>query len=363
MPITINYSQVAATLTNFPVLIALTNNSNLGSNVAIPSTGQDIIFTDDTGVTPLNYEIEYYANSGTPTVGTLDAWVNIPYLSNTQNTTIYMYYGNASAPANITNYATWIASIYDAVYHLNNLSLVNSAPTGNQNNLTNNGATNNAYPNSAIAGGAGCSITPGTGKFLSNAAAAGLPSTTAPQTLSAWAYFNTGEAPYATTQQNDNENLVDTFNATTTAAVQLGFRSQEYITWRYGGTALVQCTGTVPPANQWNYYVYTYDGTTDRLYLNGTQCNSTTVTNAVSSVPLDDGVCSYPGGQEYWVGNIDEPRVESGARSANWILTEYNNQNPSTQSSFFSVGTQSQNSTANVVIQGDTRIRGGTKIQ
>jgi hypothetical protein len=31
--------------------------------------------------------------------------------------------------------------------------------------------------------------------------------------------------------------------------------------------------GTVPPANQWNHVVYTYDGTTTRVYVNGVQTN------------------------------------------------------------------------------------------
>ena len=44
---------------------------------------------NDTGVAKLlSHEIEYYS------LGNLTVWINISTLSSTENTTIYMYYGN-----------------------------------------------------------------------------------------------------------------------------------------------------------------------------------------------------------------------------------------------------------------------------
>jgi biopolymer transport protein ExbB len=90
--ITLNHTQVAsstATLnTNFPVLISTTTTAlkftgQIGGHVA-SSTGGDIIFTDSSGTSPLNYEIESYASS----TGALVAWVKIPSLATSTDTSI-----------------------------------------------------------------------------------------------------------------------------------------------------------------------------------------------------------------------------------------------------------------------------------
>jgi uncharacterized protein YjdB len=77
-------------------------------------------------------------------------------------------------------------------------------------------------------------------------------------------------------------------------------------------------------ANTWTHVATTYDGTTLRVYVNGTQVNSVAVTGnmAVSTSPLRIGGDSVWG--EYFNGTIDEVRVYNRALSTAEIQTDMN---------------------------------------
>src|SRR5205814_1248846 len=91
-PITIDHTKVSgsSSLSGFPVLISYTD-TNL--KTAAKADGTDILFTAGDGVTKLNHELELY-DGGT---GQIAAWVNVPSVSPSADTVIYMYYANASA--------------------------------------------------------------------------------------------------------------------------------------------------------------------------------------------------------------------------------------------------------------------------
>jgi hypothetical protein len=78
--------------------------------------------------------------------------------------------------------------------------------------------------------------------------------------------------------------------------------------------------------NIWYHMVATYDGTTQRLYVNGSLAASAGGTGSFSSpYALFIGGTEYLG--DYMVGTVDEVRISSIARSPDWIKAEYNNQN------------------------------------
>ena len=89
--ITIDHDKVAGNLTDFPVLIHLPADTDLASKAQ--SDADDILFTASDGTTKLAHEIEKFD----PSTGELIAWVKVPTLSSSTDTTIYLYYGNASA--------------------------------------------------------------------------------------------------------------------------------------------------------------------------------------------------------------------------------------------------------------------------
>jgi hypothetical protein len=116
---TLVVSKVVATdLSDFPVLISITDTDLLDE---ARSDGNDIVFRWDDGTCGgkpckgLYHEIEEW-NSST---GELVAWVKIPTLSSSNDTTIYMYYGNPNVSVPSENPAGVWDSNYSGVYHLN----------------------------------------------------------------------------------------------------------------------------------------------------------------------------------------------------------------------------------------------------
>ena len=116
--ITIDHNKVSggSDLINFPVLINIPATPELrtvssGGHVANPG-GFDIIFTD-ANYNKLDHQVESY----TSTNGSLIAWVRIPVLSASVNTTVLMLYGNPQVSADPSSTATW-SSDYAQVMHL-----------------------------------------------------------------------------------------------------------------------------------------------------------------------------------------------------------------------------------------------------
>lgn len=95
--ITIDHTKVPNTdQANFPVLISATYSylatTANGGNVT-NTNGYDILFTSDAdGLNPIPFERETY----NPSTGAINYWVQVPTVSHTTDTVIYMFYGNSS---------------------------------------------------------------------------------------------------------------------------------------------------------------------------------------------------------------------------------------------------------------------------
>ncbi|MDX6401411.1 MAG: hypothetical protein QOF27_2017, partial [Gaiellaceae bacterium] len=90
-----------------------------------------------------------------------------------------------------------------------------------------------------------------------------------------------------------------------------------------GGARLLDGT-TAVPTGVWTHLAATYDGTTERLYVNGTQVSSLAIAGTIltSTSPLKIGGNSIWG--EWFSGLIDEVRVYNRALSAAEIQTDMN---------------------------------------
>ena len=317
--ITLNAASGTSDLTDFPVLISITTSPNRdrlrtianGGHVSNAS-GYDIAFTDQNG-NKLDHQIEYYD----AVTGQYVSWVRIPLLSHTSTTTIKMLYGNAAVSTNPSVKTVW-ASNYKGVWHLNGTDYTDA--TINANNGTEN-ATSNVT--GKIAGARGFN---GTTSYIITPTNGFVPNNNN-QTISIWA--NYAAAP------GGNRNLITFQNAGASSAIQLGFRGGNTVAWKWGGVELVN-GGASPSINTWHYYVYTFDGTTSRLYIDGVEKNNSTVAPQ-TAMPSEGNIGRYNNG-EYLAANLDEPRFSMSPKSAGWILTEYNNQND--PASFLSVGTE-----------------------
>jgi hypothetical protein len=113
--IILDHSQVEADLTDFPVLISLSQDwlkdTDHGGHVAQPDGG-DIRFLGADG-SQFDHEVEEYDG----TDGTLVAWVRIPSLSSSSDTEIHMMYGNPTCPDQWNPSGVWDTN-YRMVHHL-----------------------------------------------------------------------------------------------------------------------------------------------------------------------------------------------------------------------------------------------------
>ena len=339
--ITIDHTLVPNTdQTNFPVLVSgtfsdLATTSN-GGYVTSPS-GYDILFTSDAnGATKLPFEQESF-NAAT---GAIIYWVQVPTVSHTVDTVFYVFYGNSSITTDQSNKTgVWDAN-YRAVWHLPNGSTLNTTDsTSNANNGTANGnvtASGGLIDGAAKFGG-------NTSDYIRVPSSSSFKPTTA-LTLEAWVdassigswgnvlsldYHANGSwsAPYSSYSVyflNTASNIA--FNLTTS------------------GTANTVTSASTLPLNQWVHVVATYGSGAQKLFINGIQNGAA---NSVS------GAIDYGTSQDLaigetspyylccaWNGLLDEVRISSIDRSADWIAAEYNNQ--SSPSTFAIVGSAMQ---------------------
>jgi len=314
--ITIDYTKVAGTLVNFPVLIYISSDSDLSARAR--SDGYDILFTSADGKTKLNHERVTYAT------GTLQAWVKVPKLSSTKNTILYMYYGNsgASDQQNITG--TWNPS-HKAVYHFEN-SLLDS--TSNNNDGSNNGSSN-------ITGKTGLgSARDFDGNDYILYPYNGSLNITSQVTVEVWVNL---------VDPTDNQKVIANVNDSINRGFMLAVQSDSLYpeVWDSSGTNYTFTSGTVP-TGQWAYLVITCAANGNLIgYINGTQVNSIPFSENNIGSNTDDmaiGACSWTPRAFYVDGQIDEVRISNTIRSQNWITTCYNNQNSPT--TFFSLGSE-----------------------
>jgi hypothetical protein len=319
--ITINHANISTGQSDFPVLINITDTDL--KNHAL-STGYDIFFTDGDG-NQIPYEREQFTKS----TGTLVAWVQVPTLSSSDDAAIYMYYGNPATGDQQQAANVWDGD-FKGVWHLNdagNSTVLDS--TANHNDGTNNGA--------AVAlgqmGGAGSfdgsdnyiSIVPISPDALSGSF-----------TVSAWAKVPDDENTYTVIgSRSPNDGSFDfKFDTGDIIHGDIGDGS-DFITTEADATGFTYAIDT------WYQITYAITPTSYTIYINGNELASG---NYDESTPLffdpDHNIfIGQAGGDtEYFNGVIDEVRVSDIARSADWIQTEYNNEN--SPSTFYSLASE-----------------------
>ena len=352
--VTSTTSIASGTLSGFPMLVSSTlpewKSTSTAGHVqnlcTAPNGGQepcDLVFATSTancGVSNLNFEVENYVSS----TGALVAWVNLPTEQAGATTTVC--YGNSSVTTDQSHpSSTWDAN-YKGVWHMPNGTTLNASDsTANANNgtihsagagtgqidggMTSNG--NRQYVNAT---------TTVSGKAITYSAWVNLTSNTvnhygsAIMTKSFW-----GEA--------DGSGAVGLFYSTLSGATGAG-----YLNFNVTGDGTTDSDSKDPnPASSsvWLYVVGVYDGTHNILYRNGVNVNQVSQTANVTDNGQPLGIGDYNSNSSEanagTNGKIDEVRISVGvARSASWILTEYNNEaNPST---FYSIGSEVGPSTA-----------------
>lgn len=320
----IQASKVSSTLTNFPVLLTLdTLPSEMfdadGSYPAL-SGGGDIRFsTDQAGTSRLACEIIVFTIDNDPANGVAEIWVNVPSVSSSVDTSIWVWYNKTgeSQPGEAEAYgkhATW-NSAFETVQHLNDATTSTiTDSTGNSNDGTKVGANEPIEIDGAWGGSKGQNFDGSND------------------------YIDIGEAPFDII---GNITVEAWIKVTNFDIAWQNIISKGDSAWRFtrddvsnflhfamNGLTPRNVDGTVNVNDAgWHYIVGVYDGSSLYIYVDGTEDNSA----AQSGTPTNNNFNVYIGENSETTGRqfdgvIDEIRVSTTDRNLGWISACFNNQ-------------------------------------
>lgn len=312
--ITVDHTQCGtADSTNFPLLVSISDPTlrTVANGGSVQSgSAFDILFYSDAGSTLLNWEIETYD----PVGGSLIAWVQIPTLSHTIDTVIYMYWGCATISSfQGSPNAAWDSN-YEGVWHLANGSTLSAADSTSNNS----GGSLSSPPPLPTVGqvDGGMSSTPSFPfRFISAGPYSQLQPSTA-VSVECWIYIADANG----------------FTSHPISVTPPGVFANGYAVL-FDGTSTIQFfveTGIIPSGvsttisiGAWHHVVGTYDGSTVRLYVDGILAGTLSASNALGSDPTS---ILRLGGWDGFSGLMDEIRISNVARAASWVTASYNGQ-------------------------------------
>ncbi len=329
MAITIDSGKVVSSHADFPVLVHFSTQDSLRDNAR--NDGFDILFTAGNGISKLFHQREDYDFVN----GELIAWVRVPVLSDSTDTVIYLYYGNLSAADQANASSVW-NSQYRAVWHLSDTTTGADAMKD---------ATSNAFHGEDIgspllgsAGKIGNAIDfDGTDDYI-DLGTANIIKGISPFTISAWVSIDTSSG-------EDNDFAIwdrrdDLENNGVGLAIGDWEEDDSYLkvisnkgaVWNdYFSSAQV-------PVNSWIHVAAVYDSTETEIivYIGGLP--GTPSSYALPGNVDDLSQCIGQSGStngNFFDGTIDELRISTTARSADWINTSFQNQG--SPAAFYSV--------------------------
>ncbi len=277
---------------NFPVLVRLSKDGFAFGEAQ--ANGEDLRFATSAGV-PLSYQIDGWD----ATAGTALVWVRVPVIKGNARQELRMFWGNAAAKSESSGPAVFNRSNgYLSVWHMNE-PVQDDAGTLDSTDLGTTLACGVMGSGRQFAGTKGIFCGDRITKY---------PFASSPHTTEAWV-------------------KADKMNTTVVEWGKLGGVSLRLLSTpsRVGvnnNKNHVQGT-SVLPKSQWTQVVYSYDGQNDRIYVNGRfdmPAPTSTTIEVLTPVRMQIG--------NGFLGTMDEVRVSSEARSADWVKLQYENQKP-----------------------------------
>jgi len=307
--LTFDNSAQMENLNDFTVLVKL-NGTRIDYGRTRPS-GTDIRFTDSDGTTPIAYEIERWNDGSSSFV-----WVQVPRVDASSTVdSIVMYYDNPGAPDASRPAATWDAS-YEAVWHLD--------PALDDSTTNGHGGTDMGSSRAAGYISRGRHFGGGGQQVVTDRTVGSAPDLT----FSFWmrSEVDTGfhrpieKRPGSGTQGWSvlQRPVGDTFPRG--LIFRVGSSSD------YGGWGNEVSASNVYAVNTWVHVVGTYESasSTGKLYIDGSMVDEVTNTDARGVANTDDElVIGSADGFERFVGDIDEVRISSVARSPAHVAAQF----------------------------------------
>lgn len=330
-PFTVQAGQVPGAQSNFTVVISDTDPrfaDLIHGGYVASSFGYDIRpYADVSLSTALDFELVYY----NPNSGVIEMWVRVPSLSD--GYVIYLAYGDPAVNTDGSTRTAWDSS-FTRAFHYGNIDTGTIGDDSSQSDVDST-LTSVANVTLGLIGEAGDWDVDGLSK--ADLGTAALPTT---GTFSMW--FNPS---WAQTDGSNHAIGLAAFNGIGKLFQSLKTSSNDLaLGWYNDGTdgrVIVASANYTITQGAWNHLAVTWDAATPatKAYLNGAQIGSTNATNGTWDT---SGFNAYAGFDSNNVvsalAQIDEVRLSSVVRSANWLTTEYNNQSDPT--AFFAMGAQ-----------------------
>ncbi len=328
--ITLHKEQIAGALTDFPVAIVLPD-AEITNNVA-KMNGDDLVFTKDDGTTPLLSDIETLNKAS----GNLIAWVKVPDLSPTADTTLYLYYGNDAAPKPMPQ-MTWTNGFF-AVWHLQEDPSTNKSGDIKDAAKNHDGTPTTFQAGSSVNGQVGVGIQfDGADDFI-NYASADIGSEDV-FTLSMWVkYAGTNDINTLFANSNSGRN-VDGFKVFINSVGTMNRRFEIESGNGNSGT-IAETDDNAVPVDMFAHLAIVIDRPAAKatLFVNGMDKTLNATITADFKANSDYEVARMEDNQFHFKGILDEVEIATVKRDATWLRTAYNNQNQ--PNAFHTVGAQ-----------------------
>lgn len=323
--VTLTGTQIAASVTNFPVLVKAT----LDASHVTTSSGYDIRFEDGSG-THLDHDVESY----NPSTGALIAWVRIPALTASTDLTIDLYYGNAAVTTGTEQNAAGCWTAFAGVWFLSEAATGTSvykdrttaanhmSSVGSQLTAGVSGQISNALSRNGSTVEVSRAITDG-----NTTLAAG------PLTVMCWGKSNADA-------QNGNAQLLWEETGGRFRYYSTGSTGRQWRVYKTSGT-LASLTGTTADQS-WHHLALRVGSSGALIYQDASQVT----TNAVNSYIGTAGkvaVLSSSTANQGMNGAISHLMIAAADLGAGWVSTAYANQ--SAPGSFLTLGSEESGST------------------
>jgi len=315
--IAIDHSKVDAGLSNFPLLIDITD-SDLVNKTQL--NGGDIVFTDLNN-NQLDHEIESYSNAN----GHLVAWLRVPIVSSTTDVVFYMYYGNPSAGNQQKPQLVWDSG-FVMVQHLEELAGIRNDSTL----MNNNGLPNGGVSKAVVGRIDGADTFDGVTGSMTVANRPSLNPSSA-ITIDLWMNLSSTSNYINVVSKGEYSQYL----------LRLG-KAEGYTYWCVkftDGTSKTIEGNAGWKWNTWHHLVATLDTQTPttKLYLDGIEKFSGTFSPGKTLMATSNPVL-ISGLSRQIKGSVDEIRISNVSRSAAWIRTSSNNQKD--PAAFYTVGNE-----------------------
>jgi len=331
LKVTIDNTKVPGDLTDFPVAVDLSDiGTSHGFWSNVKSDGGDIRVCKSDGDTRVACEM-YTIDTGAET-GEI-YFTTDGTLSSSSDTDFYIYYGNASAtkPSDSDTYGTYNVwdSDFTGVYHLGDASAEDVVSSTSQQVNEDDPASSSATSTSGILGD-GFDFNNSSNNIIFESGVSTHLCPTSALTFEVW--FN------ADTKSNDV--LLYCRGDSTSKGYGLWFWNS-YLRPSIGingnpWTNLTYAMSNIN-TNTWYYGAATWDGSTAKLYVDGDEKDSYSISGSISYFGSQMTFGTRASGDDF-DGTLDEIRLSQVGRSANWLLTTENNiRSPGT---FYTIGSE-----------------------